>query len=134
MDQAISVHGIRGYASHIAFNPLHATPVQLPAGGVFVISNSFYQAPKAVTAATGYNLRVVEGRLAAKLVAKARGLPRFLEYTTLRELQRDLGDKTLAEMQAIVKETLHETPYTTAEIEAEFFRRLAVELLIKHIH
>ena len=73
MDQAISVHGIRGYASHIAFNPLHATPVQLPAGGVFVISNSFYQAPKAVTAATGYNLRVVEGRLAAKLVAKARG-------------------------------------------------------------
>lgn len=119
MDQAISVHGIRGYASHIAFNPLHATPVQLPAGGVFVISNSFYQAPKAVTAATGYNLRVVEGRLAAKLVAKARGLPRFLEYTTLRELQRDLGDKTLAEMQAIVRETLHETPYTTAEIEAE---------------
>ena len=28
-----------------------------------------------------------------------------MEYTTLRELQRDLGDKTLAEMQAIVKET-----------------------------
>ncbi|CBK24516.2 uncharacterized protein [Blastocystis hominis] len=119
MDQAISVHGIRGYASHIEFNPLKATPVQLPAGGVFVISNSFYQAPKAVTAATGYNLRVVEGRLAAKLIAKAFGLPRFLEYVTLRELQHDLGDKTLEEMQAIVKETLHETPYTTAEIEAE---------------
>lgn len=119
MDQAISVHGIRGYASHIEFNPLKATPVQLPSGGVFVISNSFYQAPKAVTAATGYNLRVVEGRLAAKLIAKAFGLPRHLEYTTLRDLQHDLGDKTLAEMQQIVKETLHETPYSTEEIEKE---------------
>ena len=119
MDQAISVHGIRGYASHIEFNPLKATPVQLPAGGVFVISNSFYQAPKAVTAATGYNLRVVEGRLAAKLIAKAFGLPRYLEYTTLKELQHDLGDKSLEEMQQIVKETLHEAPYTTEEIERE---------------
>ena len=117
MDQAISVHGIRGYASHIQFNPLRATPVQLPKGGVFVISNSFYQAPKAVTAATGYNLRVVEGRLAAKIVAKYANLPSYLEYTSLQDLQHDLGNKTLAEMQAFMKEKLHPEPYTTEEVE-----------------
>lgn len=119
MDQAISVHGIRGYASHIQFNPLTATPVRLPSGGIFIISNSFYQAPKAVTAATGYNLRVVEGRLAAKLLAKAHNLPRFLEYASLQDVQRDLG-KSLQEMQSIVRTSLHETPYTTAEIEEIF--------------
>lgn len=118
MDQAISVHGIRGYASHIQFNPLRATPVQLPAGGVFVISNSFYQAPKAVTAATGYNLRVVEGRLAAKIVAKSFDLPNYLDYTSLQDLQHDLGDKTLEEMQSIMKERLHAEPYTTEEVES----------------
>lgn len=117
MDQAISVHGIRGYASHIQFNPLRATPVQLPAGGVFVISNSFYQAPKAVTAATGYNLRVVEGRLAAKIVAKSFDLPNYLDYTSLQDLQHDLGDKSLEEMQVIMKERLHAEPYTTEEVE-----------------
>ena len=118
MDQAISVHGIRGYASHIQFNPLQATPVQLPEGGVFVISNSYYQAPKAVTAATGFNLRVVEGRLAAKLVAKMYDLPNFLEYKSLQDLQRDLGNKSLQEMQTIMKEKLHAEPYTTQEIES----------------
>ena len=116
MDQAISVHGIRGYASYIAFNPLKATPVRLPEGGVFVISNSFYQAPKAVTAATGYNLRVVEGRLAAKLVAKAMGLPSFLDYISLRALQQDLG-KSLEEMQEIMRQHLHPEPYTSEELE-----------------
>ena len=117
MDQAISVHGIRGFASHIAFNPLKATPVQLPTGGVFVISNSFYQAPKAVTAATGYNLRVVEGRLGAKLIAKAHGLPNFLEFTSLYDLQQALGNKSLREMQEVARAALHSEPYTTAELE-----------------
>lgn len=117
MDQAISVHGIRGFASHIQFNPLQATSVKLPAGGVFVISNSFYQAPKAVTAATGFNLRVVEGRLAAKIVAKLYDLPNYLEYKSLQDLQKALGNKTLEEMQVIMKEKLHAEPYTTEEIE-----------------
>ena len=117
MDQAISVHGIRGFASHISFNPLKATPVKLPTGGVFVISNSFYQAPKAVTAATGYNLRVVEGRLGAKLIAKAHGLANFLEFTSLYDLQQALGNKSLQEMQEVARAALHSEPYTTAELE-----------------
>ena len=68
MDQTISVYGTRGYACFIEFNPLKVRPVKLPQGAVFVISNSFFTAEKAVLASRGYNLRVVEGRVAAKLI------------------------------------------------------------------
>lgn len=54
-----------GFAELIDFNPIHATDVQLPAGGTFVIAHSLAESQKAVTAATNYNNRVVECRLAA---------------------------------------------------------------------
>lgn len=54
-----------GYAELIDFNPIRATDVQLPAGGTFVIAHSLAESQKAVTAATNYNNRVVECRLAA---------------------------------------------------------------------
>ena len=54
-----------GFAELIDFNPIRATDVQLPAGGTFVIAHSLAESLKAVTAATNYNNRVVECRLAA---------------------------------------------------------------------
>ena len=54
-----------GFAELIDFNPIRATDVQLPAGGTFVIAHSLAESQKAVTAATNYNNRVVECRLAA---------------------------------------------------------------------
>lgn len=54
-----------GFAQLIDFNPVRATDVQLPAGGSFVIAHSLAESQKAVTAATNYNNRVVECRLAA---------------------------------------------------------------------
>lgn len=54
-----------GFAELIDFNPIHATDVQLPAGGTFIIAHSLAESQKAVTAATNYNNRVVECRLAA---------------------------------------------------------------------
>lgn len=54
-----------GFAELIDFNPIRATDVQLPAGGTFVIGHSLAESQKAVTAATNYNNRVVECRLAA---------------------------------------------------------------------
>uniref|UniRef100_A0A2P2K6T6 Uncharacterized protein MANES_15G001800 n=1 Tax=Rhizophora mucronata TaxID=61149 RepID=A0A2P2K6T6_RHIMU len=65
MDQAISVMAKPGFAELIDFNPIHATDVELPDGGTFVIANSLAESQKAVTAATNYNNRVVECRLAA---------------------------------------------------------------------
>lgn len=63
--QAISVMAKSGFAELIDFNPIRATDVQLPAGGTFVIAHSLAESQKAVTAATNYNNRVVECRLAA---------------------------------------------------------------------
>lgn len=63
--QAISVMAKSGFAELIDFNPIRATDVQLPSGGIFVIAHSLAESQKAVTAATNYNNRVVECRLAS---------------------------------------------------------------------
>lgn len=63
--QAISVMAKSGFAELIDFNPIRATDVQLPDGGTFVIAHSLAESQKAVTAATNYNNRVVECRLAS---------------------------------------------------------------------
>lgn len=65
MFQAISVMAKSGFAELIDFNPIRATDVQLPDGGTFVIAHSLAESPKALTAATNYNNRVVECRLAS---------------------------------------------------------------------
>lgn len=54
-----------GFAQLINFNPIRTNDVQLPTGGTFVIAHSLAESQKAVTAATNYNNRVVECRLAA---------------------------------------------------------------------
>jgi N-acetylgalactosamine kinase len=63
--QAISIMAKSGFAELIDFNPIHATDVQLPPGGTFVIAHCLAESKKAETAATNYNNRVVECRLAA---------------------------------------------------------------------
>lgn len=65
MWQAISIMAKTGFAELIDFNPIRATDVKLPDGGTFVIAHSLAESQKAVTAATNYNNRVVECRLAA---------------------------------------------------------------------
>ena len=52
-------------AKLIEFNPLKATSVTLPAGAVFVISNSLVEVNKADS--SNYNVRVVECRLATQV-------------------------------------------------------------------
>lgn len=63
--QAISIMAKPGFAELIDFNPIKATDVQLPSGGTFVIAHCLAESKKAETAATNYNNRVVECRLAA---------------------------------------------------------------------
>lgn len=60
MDQAISVMGNRGGATHIDFNPISIDNVSLPSDAVFVIANSLTPSMKAETAAMRYNMRVME--------------------------------------------------------------------------
>lgn len=91
MDQSISIMALAGFPLIIHFYPeLSAEPVRfanLDVAPVFVIANTLVTADKHVTAPTNYNLRVVETRLAAALLAKMLGLPSNQKILTLREVQ-----------------------------------------------
>ncbi|KAK1887787.1 N-acetylgalactosamine kinase [Dissostichus eleginoides] len=100
MDQSISFLAERGTAKLIEFQPLRATDVKLPDGAVFVISNCCVEMNKAASA--HFNIRVVECRIATKMLAQARGL--------------DSGRMLKLEMLALVDEALHPEPYNREEI------------------
>ncbi|XP_068662207.1 galactokinase-like [Aristolochia californica] len=124
MDQAISVMAKSGFAELIDFNPIKATHVKLPAGGSFIIAHSLAESQKAVTAATNYNNRVVECRLAAIVLGIKLGMkPKeaVSKVKTLSDVEglcitfadgRGSSDPVLA-----VKEFLNEGPYTAEDIE-----------------
>uniref|UniRef100_A0A3Q4M7J7 N-acetylgalactosamine kinase n=1 Tax=Neolamprologus brichardi TaxID=32507 RepID=A0A3Q4M7J7_NEOBR len=112
MDQSISFLAEAGTAKLIEFQPLRATDVKLPDGAVFVISNCCVEMNKA--ASSHYNIRVVECRIATKMLAQARGVDssRLLK---LAHVQMELK-ASLEEMLALVDEVLHPEPYSREEI------------------
>ncbi|GAB2215742.1 hypothetical protein Droror1_Dr00020140 [Drosera rotundifolia] len=124
MDQAISVMAKIGFAELIDFNPIRATDVQLPDGGSFVIAHSLAESQKAVTAATNYNNRVVECRLASIVLGIKLGKKpeeAVSKVTTLSDVE-DLcvtfaGSHGSTDPVLAVKELLKEEPYTAEDIE-----------------
>ncbi|CAL9696795.1 unnamed protein product [Knipowitschia caucasica] len=112
MDQSISFLAESGKAKLIDFQPLRATDVKLPSGAVFVISNCCVEMNKA--ASSHFNIRVVECRIAAKMLAKARGLD-CSRSLKLAQVQNEL-EASLDEMEAIVDDVLHPEPFTREEI------------------
>lgn len=126
MDQAISIMGRLGIAQHIQFNPVRGVDVALPAEATFVIANSLAVSNKAEGAEGRYNLRVVECRLAAAVMAVLLGKQQAqaLEYKTLKDIERLLSENSLPEgsmndnpgLKAAM-ELLHRNPYDTPEIE-----------------
>ncbi|XP_018574111.1 N-acetylgalactosamine kinase [Anoplophora glabripennis] len=115
MDQAIAFLATEGCAKLIEFNPLRSTDIVLPPGAVFVIAHSLTNLNKAATA--DFNCRVIECRLSAQVIAKKQGL-HWMNIKRLGELQQALG-LDLTDMIALVKETLHEQPYTKEEVVQE---------------
>uniref|UniRef100_A0AAR2JYD0 Galactokinase 2 n=1 Tax=Pygocentrus nattereri TaxID=42514 RepID=A0AAR2JYD0_PYGNA len=112
MDQSISFLAEEGTAKLIEFNPLRATDVKLPDGAVFVIANSCVEMNKA--ASSHFNIRVVECRIATKILAKTRGL----EWSGLQKLgvlQIELG-LSLDKMLDVVEKVFHPEPYSREEI------------------
>ena len=115
MDQAISVMGERGLAKLIEFGPVRASDVVLPPGCAFVIANSLTVSKKAETAAGRYNLRVLECRLAAVLLAAALGTPLEVAVADVRVL-KDVEAALVAAGKS-VGDLLHEAPYSQEELE-----------------
>ncbi|XP_067827578.1 N-acetylgalactosamine kinase isoform X2 [Heptranchias perlo] len=112
MDQSISFLAEKGTAKLIEFNPLRATKVKLPSGAVFVIANSCKEMNKAATA--HFNTRVMECRLAAKILAKAKGLE-WQKLLKLGDLHTELG-VSLETMLSTVEQMLHPEPYSREEV------------------
>ncbi|ORX71428.1 Galactokinase [Linderina pennispora] len=78
MDQCCSIMSKLGSALFIEFHPeLNTTPVEFPKTNpqiAFVVANTMVTSDKAVTAPVCYNLRVVETRIAALMLAKYLGI------------------------------------------------------------
>ncbi|CAL1413000.1 unnamed protein product [Linum trigynum] len=124
MDQAISVMAKSGFAELIDFNPVRATDVHLPDGGTFVIAHSLAESEKAVTAATNYNNRVVECRLASIILGIKLGMKpeeARSKVNTLSDAEglcvSFAGKRGSSDPVIAVKEFLKEEPYTAEEIE-----------------
>jgi len=116
MDQAIEILAKKGSAKLIEFNPLRTTDVTLPKGAKFVIANSTSQCNKAdVGGGSKFNVRVVECRMAAKILGKTMQLENWRSISKLGDLQA-AAKKSIWEMMSVVKETLHQQPYTKDEV------------------
>lgn len=145
MDQSASVMSQRGAALFVEFYPeLQARPVYFPETKPtlkFIIAQTFVKAEKQVSAATGYNLRVVECTLAAlvlnalvnplgtKLMVDASPLQQSLRgfheaYFGLQKWdaapEGDSPDRTLIrqfqELRQLAQAKLHREPYSLEEV------------------
>ncbi len=67
---------------------IRASDVVLPEGAVFVIANSLTVSNKAETAAGRYNMRVVECKLAAAVLAVTLGMPKVCSSLNLPPMAR----------------------------------------------
>ena len=85
MDQAIELLAVEGKAQYIQFNPIRTTSVELPSEACFVIANSLSESNKA--AGSEFNQRVVECRLAAKILAKKLDVEHWKKIVRLIDVQ-----------------------------------------------
>merc|ERR1719150_1081363 len=114
MDQAIELLAEAGAAKLIEFGPLRTHNVTLPRGATFVVANSLEEKNKA--ASNDFNTRVVECRLAAKVLAKQllEG-DEWRELTKLKDVQEHVG-VAISQMVDKVESVLHQEDYTAQEV------------------
>eukprot|EP00088_Acartia_fossae_P063116 TRINITY_DN7671_c0_g1_i11.p1 TRINITY_DN7671_c0_g1~~TRINITY_DN7671_c0_g1_i11.p1 ORF type:complete len:458 (-),score=74.93 TRINITY_DN7671_c0_g1_i11:158-1531(-) len=117
MDQAIELLAQEGQAKLIEFNPLVANDVKLPQGSVFVIANSLQEKNKA--ASNEFNSRVVECRLAAKILGKKLLKDEaWKEVKKLRDVEKQSG-KSLEDLIKILDSCLPKEVYSREDVLSE---------------
>jgi galactokinase len=114
MDQAVILLAQAGAALHIDFFPLRATPVALPADHVIVVCDSLERAEKAGAARAAYNRRVVECRLATRILAHALAI----ELERLADLRTAFPATAPTDFVAVLAERIPDAPLSLAEIAA----------------
>lgn len=112
MDQAIAFLAVEGCAQFIEWEPLNATPIKLPQNAFFVIANSLSKANKAAT--SDFNQRVIECRLACRILAKNANLP-WQELERFAVLQKRLNC-SLVDFEKFADEILNQDIYTRDDI------------------
>jgi N-acetylgalactosamine kinase len=75
MDQAAIILSKKGFATHITFDPLITTPIELPRGVAFIVANALARSAKAETLGKQYNRRFFECRIANIVLRKQLNLP-----------------------------------------------------------
>lgn len=112
MDQAIAFLATEGCAQFIEWNPLRATPIALPSNAFFVIANSLMRANKAAT--SDFNHRVIECRLACRIIAKELKQS-WREFDRFASLQQALNC-SLAEFEVFADQVLQKEIYTRNDV------------------
>jgi N-acetylgalactosamine kinase len=112
MDQAVILLAEAGSALRIDFFPLRVRPVALPAAHAIVVCDSLERAEKSAGARTAYNRRVVECRLATRVLARALGVP----LARLGDLARHFPAMPLPAFVDVLAAELPDRPLSLAEI------------------
>lgn len=114
MDQAIEILAEKGSAKLIEFEPLRTFNVTLPPGATFVVANTLEEKNKA--ASNDFNTRVVECRLATKVLAKKLlSGEEWREMRRLKDVQVKAGLE-LTKMEEKLDSLLHTEDYTVEEV------------------
>ena len=118
MDQAVCLLGQVGHALRIDFDPLRTRAIAMPADPLVVVCHSLVEAEKSAGSRAAYNHRVVECRLACRVLDRLLGasVPRPLGH--LGELRRLFPDRSLADFVAILENALPPRPLQLEEIAA----------------
>jgi N-acetylgalactosamine kinase len=116
MDQAISLLARAGHALRIDFAPLRHRPVPLPEGHSVVVCHSLVQAEKSGAAKRGYNLRVIECRLACRVVEKTLDGEIHRPLNVLGELKQLFPRRALASFIADVARLIPDAPLDLAQV------------------
>jgi N-acetylgalactosamine kinase len=116
MDHAASLLAQAGHALRIDFFPLRVQPVPLPAGIAVVVCHSLVRAEKSAGARDAYNTRVIECRLACRVMERALkdSLPRGL--ARLGDLSEIFPGRPLADFFGALADTLPDGPLRLAEV------------------
>uniref|UniRef100_A0A0N5AA68 Galactokinase n=1 Tax=Syphacia muris TaxID=451379 RepID=A0A0N5AA68_9BILA len=113
MDQAIEILAKANCAMRIDFNPLRFEEVSLPDSALFAVVHSGSTMNKSTT--SNYNQRVIECRIATKLIAKLNGYTNWKTINTLKQAADSL-QMDVSQMTDVVEKCLKQPVYSRNDV------------------